>query len=183
MVLREQQFMTAETFHEWITIPENTDKSFELIAGELYEMVSTWNSSEIAMLIGSFVTQYVLREGLGKVTGADGGYIVGEDRYIPDVAFVRTDRLTDAPRIDGYYPVAPDLAIEVLSPTDAPRKVRAKVLNYLQAGTTVWLIDPVDRLVEVYVPGKPAVLLDVTGTLNGGEVLPGFSLPVNQFLG
>ncbi len=175
--------MNEPAFHAWITAPENTDKTFELVAGAWYEVVPDWNQSVMITPLVSVMALYVREHQLGAVTGANGGYRVGADFVVPKGAFVRTDRLTDAPRIDGYYPVAPDLAIEVLSPTDAPRKVRAKVMNYLQAGTTVWLIDPVDRLVEVYVPGKPAVLLDVAGTLNGGEVLPGFSLPINQFLG
>lgn len=181
MVLQTNS-ITTEDFEAWIRLPENADKYFELIAGEIYEMVSNWDSSKIAMIIGSFITQFVLLRDLGQVTGADGGYKVGTDRYIPDVGFVKKERLTDQPYEEGYYPIAPDLAVEVISPTDSDKKLRRKITNYLQAGITVWVVDPGDGLVEIHAPGQFVEVIEKDWTIDGGQVLPGFSLKVSAFL-
>lgn len=181
MVLQTNSMTTAE-FEVWIRLPENVDKSFELIAGEIYDTVAHWDSSRIAATIGSFIGMYVREYGLGKVTGADGGYKVGKDRYIPDVGFVKKERLTDQDYEGGYYPVAPDLAVEVISPTDSDKKLRRKITNYLQAGVTVWVVDPGDGLVEIHAPGQFVEVIEKDGTIDGGQVLPGFSLKVSMFL-
>jgi Uma2 family endonuclease len=104
---------------------------------------------------------------------------VGDDRYAPDVAFVAYETQAELAR-DGYNPIPPDLAVEVLSPTDDPRLVRLKIAGYLSAGTVVWVVDRDARTVEVYLPGETPRLLTQTATLDGGQLLPGFSLPVEQ---
>jgi Uma2 family endonuclease len=170
--------ITAAEFDE---LARSSDHPLEFVGGEVYEVVSNWDSSEIAMSLGSFISAFVRAHGLGKVTGADGGYKIGNERYIPDVAFVKQERLTDKYE-EGYFPVAPDLAVEVLSPSDSERKMRIKIANYLQAGTVVWLVNPAESSVEVYVPGKQVEVLNLNGTLDGDSVLPGFRLEVKAFL-
>jgi Uma2 family endonuclease len=143
------------------------------------EVVSNNYSSEIAMLIGAMLLVFVRENDLGRVTGADGGYVVSGDRYIPDVAFISKERQPE-PSHAAYNPNPPDLAVEVLSPTDAPEVVRIKIVNYLHAGVTVWLVNPDKRQVEIYVPGQMADTVGIDDTLDGGDVLPGFRLAVKD---
>jgi len=115
----------------------------------------------------------------GYITGADGGYQIGDERYLPDVAFVSKARQPE-PSHETYNPLPPDLAVEVLSPSDQPDVMRLKLANYLAAGTVVWVVNPETRTVEVYTPDKRAYRLGADGTLDGGEVLPGLALPVKD---
>jgi Uma2 family endonuclease len=79
---------------------------------------------------------------------------------------------------EGYNPIPPDLAIEVISPTDSERNIAIKVANYLAVGTVVWVMRPEVKEVEVFVPNQPVQVLTVDDVLDGGEVLPGFTLAV-----
>src|SRR2546427_304511 len=73
-----------------------------------------------------------------------------------------------------------ELAVEVVSPNDDNEKLRIKVINYLAAGTLVWVVRPQDQKVEVCAPGRPVKIVDRDGTLDGGDVLPGFKLAVKD---
>lgn len=171
---------TADDFSRFILLPENADRNFELLAGEIIEkMVSSPRSSAIGAFMVIAVGSHAYQHGLGRVTGADGGYVVGNDRYIPDAAYIAKAR-QPVPPTEAYNPLAPDLAVEVLSPSDNPYEVRLKIANYLAAGTVVWLIDPEMQQVEVYVSGQPARVFGINDTLEGGDVLPGFTLAVSR---
>ncbi len=171
--------VTPEAFDRFVLLPENRDRNFELIAGEIVEVVSNSYSSEIAGIILGEFRAFIKGKDLGRVTGADGGYIVEGERYIPDVAYMSNARQPKR-SYAAYNPIAPDLAVEVLSPTDNPDDLRLKIVNYLNAGTTLWIVNPPLKTVEVYVPGKPPRVLTVNDTLDGGAVLPGFTLPVKD---
>jgi Uma2 family endonuclease len=173
------QYITAEEFERFIMLPENADKRFELIGGEIVEVVSNSYSSECAANILILLGGFVKTHKLGRVTGADGGYIVSGGQYIPDVAFISFDRQSE-PSHEPYNPNPPDLAIEVLSPTDNPHKFRIKLSNYLAAGVVVWVVDPERQMVEIHQPGQPVQIVDQEGTLDGGHVLPGFTPPVRD---
>jgi Uma2 family endonuclease len=174
--------MTVEEFDHFATLPEHGDRRFELIGGEVVEAVSNQRSSAIAYNIGFYIKLYLHEKGLGGiVTGADGGYAVSGGRYIPDVAYVshqRQDTLSD----EAYSAIPPDLAIEVLSPTNEPDELRIKVVGFLNAGTTVWVVNPDKQRVEVYAPGSAPKTLGIDETLDGGAVLPGFTLSVSAIL-
>ena len=129
------------------------------------------------MKLGGRLSVYVEDNDLGYVTGADGGYMVGGNRFIPDVGYISKARQAE-PSHEAYNPNAPDLAVEVLSPTDDRDSLRLKVAAYLVAGTTLWVVDPDAKQVEVYGPGNTPVVLGADDTLNGGDVLPGFTLAV-----
>lgn len=171
--------MTAEDFEQYAALPENADRRLELVEGEVVEMVSNDVSSHLAMLIGAYITLYAQTHRLGFVTGADGGFTVGSERYMPDAAFMSAIR-QPGPTGLAWNPLAPDLAVEVLSPTDDLQDVRVKVTNYLSAGTTVWLVNPPQKRVEVHAPGKPVVIARPGDTLSGGDLLPGFTLAVKD---
>ena len=170
---------TVEAFDAFIEQPENREKLFEYIGGRIVEVVSNNYASKIAMTIGAFITLFVKEHGLGDVTGADGGYKVAGERYIPDVGFISREKQPE-PSHEAYNPNPPDLAVEVLSPTNAPADIRIKVVNYLQAGTTVWVVDPDAQSIEVYAPGQSPRTLVKDETLDGGDVLPGFELTLKD---
>ena len=178
MVIADRAF-TVEEFEQFILLPEHGDTVFELIDGKAYPVVSNNRSSRVAanliILIGSFVKQ----NNLGYVTGADGGYVVGNGRYIPDVAFMSMTRQPQ-PSSETYNSLAPDLAVEVLSPNDDPANVRIKLTNYLSAGTTILIVDPDATTVEIYVPNQPPAKLSKKDTISGLSVLPGFTIAVKD---
>lgn len=171
--------MTAREFEVYALLPENRERRLEFHNGEMVEVVSNSKSSRIAARILSRLEHHVSENGLGYVTGADGGYVVGGNRYIPDAAFVSKARQAEPPDV-AYNPVAPDLAVEVISPTDDRDDLRIKVVNYLAVGTVVWVADPAKQHVEVYVPGQPVETVGKDGVIEVGNVLPGFRLAVND---
>ncbi len=173
------QPITVEEFERLAVQPENADRRLEFVGGEISEVVSNSYSSLVAARINGFLFVYLLHNPIGYLTGADGGYQVGDERYIPDVAFVSKARQPE-PSHETYNPLAPDLAVEVLSPSDQPDVMRLKLANYLAAGVVVWVVSPEAKTVEVYMPGKRAYRLGADGTLDGGEVLPGLALPVKD---
>ena len=97
----------------------------------------------------------------------------------PDCAFVRKDRIPAAGIPKKYWPFAPDLAVEVLSPSDSASDVLDKINEWIEAGTRmVWVVDPARKTVTSHAANRPVVTLRVTDTLDGEDVLPGFKLPV-----
>jgi len=98
----------------------------------------------------------------------------------PDVAFVSAERLEQARTTRGFFPGPPDLAVEVLSPTDRAGEVHAKVADYLAAGTRlVWVVEPGRHTIRVYRTLLAPKTVGQEATLDGEEVLPGFRLPVS----
>ncbi len=110
---------------------------------------------------------------------AETSFRVGERVMKPDVAYVANHRVPED-RTKGF-PFPPDLAVEVISPSDILWDVSEKVLAYLDAGTCmVWVIDPVLEHVAVYRPGKVSKIFKIGDTLTGEDVIEGFSCPVEK---
>ena len=171
--------ITPEQFDTFIALPENAEKRFEYIGGEPVEVPSNLLSSHIAALIMVAIGIYLKSNNIGRLTGEAGTYTVGEDRYAPDVAFVSYARLPEL-SYQGYGTIAPDLAVEVISPTDNPHHVNRKIINYLNAGTWVWVVYPAAQEVHVHAPEQEPYIVSLDGALNGGDVLPGFILPLSE---
>lgn len=140
--------------------------------------------SEIVMLVGFFLLQYVRERSAGIITGADGGFILSEDPptvLVPDVAFVRAERLSAEVDRSKILPFEPDLAIEIVSPTDRSTDVTNKTQIYLDHGTQqVWIVHPEHKLVTVHLPDGVARTYKEHDTIPGGDLLPGFELPVAE---
>ena len=121
---------------------------------------------------------------LGIVVGADTGFIVRRDPDTvrsPDLAFVSTKLLALHGRPKEFFPVAPDLAVEIVSPHDIYVEVEEKVQEWLDAGTrVVWVVNPRRKSVTVHTPNNNPVVLKLDDTLTGDPVLPGFALPVRE---
>jgi Uma2 family endonuclease len=112
-------------------------KRFELVKGALVPMSPTGDEQGIvAMWFGYLIMNFVVEHGLGDVTAAETGFVlVAEPRTVraPDVGFIAKERLPEL--TGGFYQIAPDLAVEVVSPSDNAKEIRAKVNDYLEAGT------------------------------------------------
>jgi Uma2 family endonuclease len=123
----------------------------------------------------------VLTHDLGEVFGAETGFLMEQDppqMRAADVAFVPKARLKEM-RADQWMPFPPALAVEVVSEYDKARDIRKKARAYMDNGTRLlWIIYPDTREVEVHQPVQPMRLLTASETLDGAEVLPGFSLPL-----
>ena len=117
-------------------------------------------------------------------SAADGGFILFGDRATvrsPDAAFVRVERLPEVPAT--FVPLAPDLAVEVLSPSDRLPDALSKATMYLQAGVSlVWLIDPMKHTATIFRQDEVPITIGEDGVLDGEEVLPGFTLPLAKLL-
>jgi Uma2 family endonuclease len=175
----EKKRYTLAEFEEFVARPENEDKLFEYIGGEIVEVPANPYSSKIASIISGFIFIYLQQNDIGHLTGEAGGYMVVGELYAPDVAFISYE--TQAELVEtGYNPNPPDLAVEVISPTDKEPKLSNKIGNYLAAGTLVWVVEPQEQQVMVFQSGKPVEVLGINDTLNGRDVLPKFTLPISK---
>ena len=155
----------------------------ELIDGVLVEKAVGNYESMLAVILGRFLSSFVAEHDLGVVLGADGMLRLRSGLVrLPDVSFVSWDRLPDRTALHApIWEVAPDLAVEVISRSNTPQEMERKLAEYFSAGTRlVWYLYPTSREVRVYTAPDQAVTLSETQTLAGGEVLPGFSLPLRS---
>ena len=162
------------------------DKRVELVRGVLVVREPAGSTHGlVAMNLGVELAVYVKRTGAGAVYAAETGFQLATNPdtvRAPDVAFVTRDRVP--PRgTTGYPALAPDLAVEVLSPGDRPGEVLAKVADWLSAGTRlVWVVDPARRIARVYRADGSETLVTADRALDGEAVLPGFSCPLEGIL-
>lgn len=159
------------------------DARFELYQGVLHQMSpSGARSSLVSSNIGYELRHFVQTHKLGAVIFAEAGFVLERDPdtvVAPDAAFVRRDRLPDPIPERGFFLLAPDLVVEVISPTDEPGDIRRKQALYDRiAIPLVWWFDPLQRTVSVHIPGKPVRHLTAVDMLDGAPVLPGFSIPL-----
>lgn len=160
--------------------------TWELVDGEPVAVTpASGRSSRIGGGLYARLADHVEQNGLGWAYPADAGFILSNDRAVvrsPDAAFVRSGRLDEEP--DGFLPLAPDFAAEVLSPFDRIPDALAKIAMYLQAGVQlVWLVDPAKQTVTIFRPDGTITVANEDDLLDGGEVIPGFSVAVSEIFG
>ena len=173
--------MTAE---DLLRLPDDGDQ-YELSQGRLIRMPpASYKSSLVAGNIYGLVWTFVRARNLGICAMADGGMRLASDPdtvRAPGVSFVRAERLPAGGIVPGYWDGAPDLAVDVLSPSNRFGNVQRTVQEYLDAGTRlVWVVDPEARNVTVYRPGGRWTFVGENGTLDGEDVLPGFTLTLME---
>lgn len=173
---------TLLTADDLLAMPEDGNR-YELLRGELVSTpMSSYESSDIAAGIVTALRTYAHAGKFGRVAGADGAFILSRDPYtvrIPDASFVRIDRLPPPEQRRRFLELAPDLAVEVISPSDSANDVQAKVREYLDAGVQlIWVVHPIQRTVTVYGADRNARVLYEDEILDGGDVLPGFAMTV-----
>ena len=170
------------TADELLRIP---DRHAELVRGVLIVREPPGlPHGRIAVELAAALVTHVRANGLGRVY-VESGFKLGSNPDTvrgPDLAFISQRRIPD-PEPRGYPDLAPDLAVEVLSPDDRPGDVLGKVSEYLSAGTMlVWVIDPDRRLARVYrADGTEQVVADYEA-LQGEDIVPGFACPLASIL-
>ena len=157
----------------------------ELIDGVLHETVSAGKiHARISIRIGGELDRHVRRNRMGQVGGSDGGVLVRRNPDSvrePDVYFVSAERLPIDDDSEGYLEVAPELVVEIISPSDSQSEVDKKTRMWLDLGVLMVVeVYPRTRTIAVHRPGVPAVTLTGNDALDGGDLLPGFSLPLSE---
>jgi Uma2 family endonuclease len=177
----QHKMTTVEEFEGFEALPENRDRRFELINGEVFEKMPTEEHGVIALIIAAAFYSYLKSHPIGRA-GIEVRHRMPDDdhnAFLPDIS-INLD--TDRPIVKkGAVPRMPDLAIEVKSPDDAFTELRVKAKYYLEHGTRlVWLVYPEQRIVEVLAHGVDARTLTERDVLDGGDLLPDFSLAVSE---
>ncbi len=179
----QQRVYDIDDLWQLVCQPENADKHFELINGELYEMPAPGGEHGfLASEISFYIRLYDRGRELG-VTMVDAGFHSPDDRLtlmVPDVAFTRMERAPN-PIPKKFMPLMPDLAVEIVSPSNTMSQIRRKAALYLQHGTQlVWIFIPDKKTAEVCrldASGKiQSESIDAGGALSGEDVLPDFEL-------
>ena len=171
--------MTAD---DLLRIP---DKHAELVCGVLIVREPPGlQHGRIATELAAALAPHVRANGLGRVYSESGFRLAANPDTVrgPDLAFLSTARLPE-PEPRGFPDLAPDLGVEVLSPDDRPGEILGKVAEYLSAGTRlVWVIDPDRRLARVYRADGTEDIVTADQTLQGEDVVPGFTCPLANIL-
>ena len=176
----ERRLVTAE---ELFNMPDDGYR-YELVRGELRKMAPAGSEhGDISADMHVSLHLYVRANNLGRTRIAEPGFVLERDPdsvRAPDVAFVRQERIEAIGRTTRYWPEAPDLAIEVISPNDRYTQVNEKVADYLAAGTRmVVVVNPRNRTVNVHTPDN-TITLTMGDTLDGGDVVPGWQMPLSE---
>jgi Uma2 family endonuclease len=168
-----------------LKLPGDIQRLCELIDGTLVVKVMGAPESAVASCLMMFLAPFVLKHKLIVVLGPDGHTrYFGDQIRMPDVAVILRSRLPDGRLPDEQIcPVAPDLAVEVLSPRNPQRELDLKLKTYFESGVRlVWVVDPRRRLVRVYTAVESCTQLREDDALDASEILPGFSLSVREWL-
>ena len=176
--------MTAE---QLVDLPDD-GRRHELVSGELHSMAPAGaQHGSVAFEIGLAVGLHVREHRLGRCFAAETGFVLSrrpDTVRAPDLAFVRADRAEALERYARFADVVPDLVVEVVSPYDRSTKTVEKALMWVDAGVRlVWVVDPQARLVTVYRDdGVVALVRGPGAVLDGGDVLPGMRIPLDELL-
>jgi len=173
--------MTAE---ELLELPDD-DFKYELVAGELIRMPpGGWEHGTVAARLARLLDEYAEAHDLGKVCAADTGFILQRNPDIvrgPDAAFVTKARASAVRDARKFSPFGPDLAVEVVSPSERVSEIQEKLREYFAAGTRmVWVVYPSLRAVHIYRSPLDVRRLGENDSLDGEDVLPGFACPVRR---
>ncbi|MCA9123152.1 MAG: Uma2 family endonuclease [Planctomycetaceae bacterium] len=169
---------------DWLDAHE--DRLCELEDGVLVEKPMGWYESLLALLIATEINIYLRRNDVGKVLGADGSMkILPGIVKIPDVSFISWERWPKVKMPRRPIPaLVPDLVVEVLSDTNTKREMEIKLVRYFESGVRlIWYVDPETRTAKSYTSPSVVTEVNADGSLNGGEVLPGFQLSLAALFG
>lgn len=173
--------MTAD---ELLRLPDDGMRH-ELIYGELRTMAPAGSGHGwVALNAGASLREHVRAWGSGRAFAAETGFLLARDPDLvraPDAAFACQERLPAAGDGTDYFPGAPDLAIDVVSPNDRPSEIEDKVATWLAYGTRmVIVVYPRSRTARVHRPGLPPHDVAETDAIDGADVVPGWTLPLHE---
>jgi Uma2 family endonuclease len=178
----EQKLMTAEELWE---LPEVPGKGFELVDGEVAEVSPAGaEHTRIMFMLAQRLENFVSRNGFGVVMPEGLGFVLRRDPDLvrePDVSFIAAASVPDEGLPKGFWEGPPTLAVEIVSPHDRATEIHDRVQDYLEAGTRlVWVLWPSKRSVSIYRPDAGMHELRHNLQLDGGDVLPGFTVQVSD---
>ena len=176
--------VTTMTADELLAMPDDGYR-YELIKGELRQMSPAGRKhGRIAASISRRLGQFVEENSLGETYAAETGFIIDTDPdtvRAPDASFISRERAEAVDEDDGFFPGPPDLAVEVISPSDSYTEVEEKALDWLRAGTLmVIVIDPKKQTATIYRDLDDICILTLNQTIEGGDVVPGWSLALSD---
>jgi Uma2 family endonuclease len=173
----KSKLYTMEEFIEFALRPEHADREFELINGKIREvMPGRTSNSEYPHIIAFAVRTFCHEHRLPcHTSGEAGAYRIGGSVLVPDFAFKPTSMSNQYPD-----PEPPLWVVEVISPIDEKADIEKKRKIYRKAGILLWELYPDQQSIDVYAPGKALQTFGIDDTLDGGEVLPGFTLPARN---
>jgi len=177
----QERLVTAD---EFARIP-NDDYHYELVEGRVVRMSPPGSRHGVlATRIAMLLAQHADAHRLGAVMTCGGVKLAANPDTVrePDIAFVRQDRIPAAGVPEGFWPGAPDLAVEITSPGDRLSEINAKVDDYLAARGVrlLWVLDPKKKTVTTHAPQSPTVTLGVDDVLDAGDVVPGFTCQISR---
>lgn len=175
------QLMTAD---ELICLPDDGYR-YELVDGEQRRMSPAGNvHGRIAANLATLLFPFIRQEALGATFAAETGFLLSRDPdtvRAPDAAFISQSRLDEVGAVEGFWPGAPDLAAEVVSPSDSWSEVAGKAFAWLAGGAIlVWVIDPARQNVTVYRNADDIRVLDRQAVLDAPELFPGWQIQVSE---
>jgi Uma2 family endonuclease len=182
--IRMQPLPGQATEEDVLTILAKEDRICELIDGILVEKAMATYEALVAGILLTFINNYLFDHDIGIALPGDGLLRLFPDRVrAPDVSFISWKRMPNQELgHEAIASLAPDLAVEVLSPSNTAAEMDQKLQEYFgSGGRLVWIVDPQARTVRVYTSLRRSVLLTEDGTLDGRKVLPGFALPIRKW--
>ena len=185
--------MTATTGSQWVTaeqlarMPDDGNR-YELVEGVLHMMSPAGGRhGKITVRLTTRLAVYVEAHQLGTVFAAETGFLTHRDPdtvRAPDVAFVSRERLEPLGEVVGFVPLAPDLVVEVTSPSDTYSQIEDKVMAWLRAGVRmVLVVDPATRSVRLQRGTGVGLVLDDRQEIDVGDLVPGWRVPVGEIFG
>jgi Uma2 family endonuclease len=176
---------TIVTADELLALPTGKGKRYELVAGELRVMSPAgWRHGEVASNVAALLGPYIRMHNLGRGFAAETGFLLKrkpDTVRAPDFAFISKANLPASDPIEAFWPGAPDLAVEVVSPGDTTGEVAEKVEEWLAAGcAAVWVVDPIPQMVKIYRSLSEVEIKAAGETLSGDPIVPGFSCAVDE---
>jgi Uma2 family endonuclease len=176
--------LTPVTAEQLLQMPHDGCR-YELVEGELRMMSPCgWRHGKVGGRLLQHIARYLAENPCGEAFLAETGFLLSRDPdtvRAPDIAFIHKDRLSGELPEEAFWPGAPDLAVEVVSPGDTYREVDEKAKKWIAAGAKlVWVVNPLQQTVNVYRPDGLIGTLGVKDELTGEVVLPGFRCRVGE---
>jgi Uma2 family endonuclease len=172
----------SATIQDLLNTPKDGRK-YELVDGEILVSPAGMRHSEVALRIAGLIWEFLERNPIGKVYSSDVGIAFPNGNVrSPDVTYVSLAKLPGGRSPDTFGEVIPDLAVEVLSPSDSLKELGRKIGEFLENGVPlVWLVDPARETVTVYRSLTQTEQFSASDVITAEPVLPGFSAEVRRF--